>query len=118
MAHAIQIDAIALFEIGLGLARDNGGQMIDDVRPRRQQPSRSTRHREIDRGAIGGAEETMRGLRRDDIRQRQMTDGRARQTAIRGDPLGELAAEHPGRPQDHDMHPRRPLLCRFAGTLG
>jgi hypothetical protein len=104
---------IAHLQIGLGLPRHDGGEVVDDVRAHGEQPGGGARHGQIDRRAMRGAEKAVRGPRRDDIGHRQMPDRRARETAIGRYPLGKLAAEHPGRPQDHDMHPQRPLPCRL-----
>jgi len=47
-------------------------------------------------------------LRRDHICSRHVSDGALPQTALPGEPLDELTADHAGRSEDQDMHERLP----------
>jgi hypothetical protein len=111
MAHAVEVDPVALLEVGFRLARHDGGQVINDVRPGGEQAASGPWHRQIDGGAVRRANEPVRRLRRDHIRQRQMPDRGAAEAAIRRDPLGELAPEHARAAQNHHMHFALPPLC-------
>ncbi len=46
-AHAVEIDAVALFEIGLGFARDDGRQMKNQLGRVGDKRRRLARHRDI-----------------------------------------------------------------------
>ena len=77
LARAVEIDAVALLEIGLGFARDDRGEMEDHVRPlgdqlvgRARRRSRATTSRRQSR--------PRRRLRRDDVMQGQLVDSACR----------------------------------------
>ena len=104
-ARAVEIDAVAAFEIGFRLARHDGGEMDDDIgalgdqlcggsrAPRDRRPASST----LPLKPCGTS-------RRDDIGERQRRDIRAADLPVLDKPIGQLAADHAGRADDEDMH--------------
>ena len=104
VVHAVEIDAVALVEIALGLAGDDRGQVEDQVRPQRRQfPG--------DSGIAGILDADRRAIRklgrqrgRHHIGQRQPVDRLAGALALARQTLRQPAADHAGRPRDQDMH--------------
>ena len=102
--RAVQVDRIALVEIRLGLARDDGGEVEDHVRPVRHHAGTRSRLRQIGRQRRDRATETLGPFRRDQIGQRQLRDLASAQAAVPCQTRGQFAAQHPCRARDQDMH--------------
>ena len=111
LARAVQIDAVALLEIRLGLARDDGREMKNDARALGHELVRLALQRQI-RGHRAHLERRAgRGLRRDDVVQRRVRDPAcAQRTALR-QLLKELAADHAGRADHEDPIHVNPVVC-------
>ena len=103
-ARAVEIDAIALLEIGFRLARYHAGEMKDHVRLLRHRFFRSARRGEIGGPGLDVIGKAGRPCRRDDVDQRQFFDRLVAERAVDDEPLGQLAADHAGRAGDKDMH--------------
>ena len=69
--HAIEIDAIALFEIKLGFAGDDAGEMEDHIRPLRDRLRRLRRGGEISGPGVHRSGKARRLCGRHDIEQRE-----------------------------------------------
>ncbi len=117
-ARAVEIDAVALLEIGFRLARYHAGEMEDHIRPLRDRLFRCAR-----RGEIGGPGLHVIGKaggprRRDNVDQCQFVDRLVAERPVDDQPLGQLAADHAGRAGDEDMHSglRRFFVRRFEAV--
>src|SRR5438876_657840 len=111
LARAVQIDAVALLEIRLSLARDDGSEMENDARALGHELVRLALQRQI-RGHRAHLERRAgRGLRRDDVVQGRVRDPTcAQRTALR-QLLKELAADHAGRADHQDPIHVNPTVC-------
>jgi hypothetical protein len=103
-AGAVQVDAVALVEIGLGLARDDGGEVEDDVRPLRDEPLRLARPRQVGRPNLDRERRSGRGLRGDHVGERRAGDGAVAEGAVPRQALHELAADHAGGAENENVH--------------
>ena len=114
IAGAVQIDGIALVEIGLGLARDDGGQMKDHVRAICHQP--------LDGGAVGNVAgdlgHLVRGRQpgRDHVERGQCIHRRAAQTALAQGGLCQPAPHHACGTDDQQLHVRT-FLPRSGSSM-
>ena len=103
-AGAVEIDVVALVEIGFGLARHDAGEMEDHLRPAGDQLLRRARCGEIAGRDIDLAREARRLFRRHHVGQRQLVDRLTVELAVLDQPRGELAADHAGGAGDQNMH--------------
>ena len=101
--RAVEIDAIALIELRLGLAGHDRGEVEDRVRPVHQQ-----RRGGGGIGEVGGDEADRQRRagrlgRRDHVLQRHAGDLTAAEMAVLHKPFSQLAADHAGGAEDEDM---------------
>ena len=99
-----QVDAVALLEIGLGLAGDHRGEMEDHIRTTGHQLAARILARDVIRIGVGRAAEPRRHLRRHHVDQGELVDRLAVQPAVRHETLGELAPDHAGGAGDENVH--------------
>ena len=104
LAGAVEIDPVALLEIRLGFAGDDGRQMEDDIGARGDGASGTAGGRDIGRLDRHLALEARRPRRFDHIHQRQARDRLLAQPPILAEAFGQLAADHAGGTENHDMH--------------
>src|SRR5690606_24645806 len=71
---AVEVDPVAFLEVRLGLARDHGGKVKDDVRPAGDQLLRLAGNREVRYHRIDLAREAVRLLRLHDVAQDDPVD--------------------------------------------
>ena len=116
-ARAVEVDAVALVEIRLGLAGDDGGEVEDDVRAGRDGARRLAGKGEIGRARIELAREAGGRIGRHDIEQGECRDRAAAEHAFRGEAGGELAADHAGRADDQDVQDPPPPSRRKGRVL-
>ena len=91
----VEVHAVPLFEIALGLARDHRRQVDDDVGSRRDQISG-----DAGVGEVGGDGVLAAG----DVGARQRAERLGPQRPVPGQSLGELSPQHPRRSDDQDPH--------------
>ena len=110
VARSVEIDPVALVELGLGLAGDDCGEMKDHVRPMRDQ-----RFRRAGIGKIGSHDAYRdRGIRRlrrrHHVLQRHAGDLVRAEAAVAQQPLGQLAAHHAGGAENQNVQDPSPFL--------
>ncbi|EGE55474.1 hypothetical protein RHECNPAF_9300126 [Rhizobium etli CNPAF512] len=115
-ARAVEIHGVTLVEIRFRLARYDGGEMEDQVRPAFDQPVGGAGPGEVDRQRRRDRPERFRHRRLKGVRQRQPGDGPAESQRLARDLLNQLAADHTGRAQNHNMHSGS--SSRSAGVFG
>ena len=121
-ARAVEIDAVAFVEIRLGFARHHGGEVEDHVGPPRDHGFGLAGGGQIRGDALDFSGESRRLSRGDDIDQHQLVDGFAIERLVANEPLTELAADHPGRPDDQHLHVMSPskflhlVVCVWSGA--
>jgi hypothetical protein len=104
VVHADQVDAVALLEVGLGLARYHRGEVEDRVGAVLDQLAAGVLARNVERIGVDFSAEAG-GLRRcHHVDQREPVDRLAVQTAVGDEALGQLAPDHAGRAGDEDVH--------------
>ena len=104
VARAVEVDAIALLEVGLGLAGDDRREVEDDVGPARDEALGDARRRQV-RGFGRDREGRAVGLRRrNHVDQRDLVDGLAAERLVLDEPVGELDADHAGGADDENVH--------------
>ena len=99
---AIEIDAVALVEIGFRLAGDDGREVEDEIGPVLHERGGGPRPGEI----AGDGGDRCRGarlLRHDDIGEHQLVQIVAADAAIGEEPGRQLASDHAGGADDQDL---------------
>ena len=109
-ARAVEIDAIALVEIGLRFARHDAGEMEDDIRPFRDRLLGDAGPGEIACAGFDVIGKTGGPRRLHDIDQRQLLDDVVAERAVDNQPIRQLAADHAGGTGDQNMHWRLPVV--------
>jgi hypothetical protein len=114
-AGAVEIDVVALLEIGFRFARHHSGEMENNLRPAGDQLCRSAGRGKVAGRQFGLAGETRGLFRRHDVGQRQTVDRLAVELSVLDEPRGELAADHSRRAGDQNVHlcPRFKFVRRF-----
>ena len=95
-ARRVEIDAVALVEIGLGFARDDGREVEDHVGLFRDQLVHSAAFAEIARQAFGRDVRAGGFGRRNDIDKRQSGEFFSGKRTVQDDAIGQFAADHTG----------------------
>ena len=103
-ARAVEIDPDALLEIELGFAGNHAGKMKNHIRPAGDGGARGGRIGNIGGRAFDFAGEFFRLLRRAHIAEREPLDRPAVKRAVVGEARDELAADHPGRAGNQNVH--------------
>jgi len=111
MPRAVEVDAVALVEVGLGLAGNDGGEVKDEIGPRRHQLFRLARRGEVRGHRFYAEGRASRYRARDHVVQRQLSQRLALQL------LGQLAADHAGRADDQDSLHQPRSQKRHHGPL-
>src|SRR3954449_4063894 len=96
LARAVEIDAVALVEVGLGLARHDRREMEDDVRPLGDELLGLAGLGEVRRDGADLERRVRRRLRLDDVVQRRLGDLAPAEPAVLRQPVRELAPDHAG----------------------
>jgi hypothetical protein len=102
--RAVEVDAVALVEIGLGLPRHDGGEVEDHVRPLGHELLSLPGLGEVRRHRADLEPRARRRLRLDHVVQGRPRDRPPAESAVPRQPLDELASDHAGRAEDEDVH--------------
>ena len=103
VARAVEIDAIALVELGFRLARHDRGEMEDHLRPVRDERRGRTGVRKIGGHDLDRDRCVGRLCRFDHVLQRHAGDLVLAETPVAQKPVGQFAADHAGRPEDQNV---------------
>ena len=104
-ADAVEIDAIAAVEVGLGTAGRDGGEVEDDVGPARDQSRRRRRERDTSATRVATGNEAPAGTAGATTSASvSCGDRRAADRPVARQALGELAPEHARATRDQDPH--------------
>ena len=102
---AVEVDPVAVVEVGLGLTGDDGGQVEDHVRPAGDDPLRRTGYGQVCRPAGRRSTPAGRCVRFHEVDQAEPADlGVVVQPSVAGQTGDELPADHPGRADHGDVH--------------
>lgn len=106
IAHAVEIDAVALVEIALGLAGDDRGKVEDQVRTECGEFLRHSRVARILDADRRPAREIGRQGGGRDIGEGEFANFLAGATSLARQTFRQFPADHAGRPRDQNMHGR------------
>ena len=104
VARAVEIDPVALVEIGLRLAGYDRSEVEDQVGAIGDKLLRLARRGEIRNPRLDLERRAGRDLRRHDVVQRQLFDGGLAEAPVAGEPFGEFAADHSAAAENENMH--------------
>ena len=110
VTRAVEIDPVTLVEVGLRLAGDDRGQVEDHLRPASHHSVARPRSRQVEHGAVEHARPTLRRRRLHHVEQAEPVQADPAEVAVGNEPIGQLAADHPGRAGHCDMHSHPPLV--------
>ena len=113
-ARAVEIDPVALVEIGFRLAGDDGGEVEDHVRAAGDHRLGLSRRGQIRRDRLDLSGESRRRGGLDDVDQHELCDRFPVERLVANEPLGELATDHPGRADDQHLHVTPPFRYRAS----
>ena len=96
--RSVEVDAVALLEIGLRFARDDGGEVEDDVGTGRHELTRHTMSRQIGDDRVCGERSADGPVRLDDVGERQVRDRLPPSTPSRTSRAASLRPSMPAPP--------------------
>ena len=103
-----------MLEVSLGLARNHGSEVKDDVWAGRQQTVCGLGDSEVGGNRLD-VQGRRRPLRLDNVGQHELLDGGGPERAVAPETLDKPATEHPGSTEDQDAHARTVMPSRPEG---
>ena len=102
--RAVEVDAVALLEIGLRLARDDGREVEDHVGAARYQTVSDPRLRQIGHDDLDPETHTRWPSRLNDVDKHHIPNLLTPDNPVPHQPLRELATKHPRRTNNQNPH--------------
>jgi hypothetical protein len=106
----VEIDPVTLVEVGLRLAGDNRGKVEDHLRPVSHHSVARRWFRQVEHDAVERARPALRRRRLHYVEQAESVQADPAEVAVDNEPIGQLAADHPGSAGHCDTHSDPPLV--------